>query len=168
MFAKVKNFINIARNTINTIHSIKWIQLLVFSSYFVFLSLLILLRDFFAISLNQFIFVILLAFCLFLLNKKKAYFILFFTLPFSSSLAELYILIFALIYMFLLEFKEHKIIDWLGLFSFPILLFVLEIILSHFYGTISLRVALRIFVLLSLLAIVFYDSSADSHSIYLL
>lgn len=133
------------------------IQKSIIVGYIIALTILIVLRDFNIIAINKFIYFGLLVFTTLFLKKENAIWLIIFTLPISPTLAELYILVFALAYIFFACFKNHSWKRWLQIAIVPAAFLFLEIVLSLFYGSINFTVALRIFTLTGLLSILYYD-----------
>ena len=159
-FRKVFNrVIGVVTKGFELFYSKRIIQKILFIAYFVVIVILIVLRDFVALDINKFIFMAVFIVFLILNKKENAMIIILFTLPFSTSLAELYIQLFALIYLFIVNIRKNNWKRWLIVFSVPLFLFGYEMIISSFYGGSSLEVAFRIFALLSILGIIFYDRS---------
>ena len=157
VFRRVKRIVLSFYNKISFIYKSKKVQISVLIGYVVILAALVLARDIFGVNINKFIFLFLIIAALLVLNKKNAIAVIMFTLPISPSLAELYILILSLAYLIFASAKCHKIKNWAIIFAIPLLIFVLELVLSFVYGYAQFNLAFRIFVLLSILAIVFYD-----------
>lgn len=151
--------LDVVIRSFNSFYSKKFVQRILFISYFVVIIALLSLRDFFGIDINKFIFMGVFITFVILCKKQNSLMIILFTLPFSTSLAELYIQLFALIYLFIVCFKKQSWKRWIIIFSVPAFLFAYEMIVSIFYGGPSLETALRIFSLLSILGIIFYDRS---------
>lgn len=157
LFKRAKRVVIAIYKKISIIHSHKKVQLAVLVCYVISLTGLILVRDTFGVDINKFIFFVLLVVATLLCSRNNGIFLILFTLPVSPSLAELYILVYALVYLLFVSFKSHSIGKWLFMMSVPLTIFILEIVLSLIYGTIHINLALRILVLLSILAIIFYD-----------
>ena len=98
------------------------IQKCVLIGYLVTMTLTLILRDFLAINIHKFVFLGVFVLFVLLSNKKNALYIILFTLPFGSSLAELYILLFALAYLCAIAYKDHSARDWIVIFSVPSLI----------------------------------------------
>lgn len=136
------------------------LQRIILISYFVIIAGLILMRDIAGIDINKFIFFGVFALFVLISNKDNAYKIILFTLPFSSSLAEVYIHLFSLGYLVITNIKKQSWKNWIIIFAVPLFLFGYEMIISTTYGGASIQLGLRIFTLLSILGIVFYDRSS--------
>ena len=144
-------------NKIKFIYENNKIQKGVIVGYIVLLTTLIILRDFNIVGINKFIYFGLLVFATLLLKKENGLWLILFTLPVSPSLAELYILLYALAYFVFVCFKNHSWKTWLLIGIVPATFLLLEIILGLFYGGPSFTVALRIFTLTGLLSVLYYD-----------
>lgn len=154
---RVKSILMKIFEFIKKFHNNAKIQKYVLLGSLAVLTLAIVLRDFVGLNVNKFVFFGIFAIAVLLCNKSNALMVIFFTLPFSSSLAELYIITFSLIYLVLINLKNHSIKGWITILIIPVILFGLELVLSYIYGGISLEKSFRILIILSLLAIVFYD-----------
>ena len=130
-------------------------------SIFAFL-VLISLRDFIGIEVNKYLFFAVFLLGILLNRKEYACCFMLFVLPFSTTTVELPILFVTALYLLFTSFdlKNYKI--WIVICSIPLFLFVYELILSNIYGGASLEVALRIFILLFILGIFFYDRKSFS------
>ena len=156
-------FIHIVKKSIPVIKDFySWIKIqkIVLISYFVVIAVLVLIRDIAGVDINKFIFLGVFAFFVVLLRKDYAYMVILFTLPFSSSLAEVYIHLFSLGYLVITNVKKQSWKSWIIIFAVPLFLFGYEMIISTIYGGASIRLGLRILTLLSILGICFYDRSS--------
>ena len=156
-------FIHIVKKAIPVIkdfYSRIKIQKIILISYFVVIAALVLVRDVAGVDINKFIFLGVFAFFVILLRKDYAYMVILFTLPFSSSLAEVYIHLFSLGYLVITNIKKQSWKNWIVIFAVPLFLFGYEMIISTIYGGASIQLGLRIFTLLSILGICFYDRSS--------
>lgn len=154
---RIKNIFIVYLSKIKSILYNKKVQICVFIAYFVFVFIYTALTNFFGVNVNKYIFIFVFALTLLLLTSSKALCVILFTLPFSPSIGETFFVTISLIYLFFATFKKHRIREWVWMLAVPLLLFVLEIILSSIYGSISIQETFRMFGLLSILAIIFYD-----------
>lgn len=159
LFNRVKRILFAIVAKLKVFYQNRKVQLGILLSYVVVLSTLIVIRDVFAIQINKFVFFGVIVLFTLLSNKSNAIYILLFTLPIAPSLAELYILAFAALYFSIICFKDHSLKGWITISVFPVLILVMELVLSSIYNTTQYRLAFRIFVLLFILSFVFYDKS---------
>ena len=158
--ARVIHIVKRAIPVIKDFYSRIKLQRIILISYFVIITGLILMRDIVGIDINKFIFFGVFAFFVLISNRDNAYKIILFTLPFSSSLAEVYIHLFSLAYLIITNIKKQSWKNWIIIFAVPLFLFGYEMIISTIYGGASIQLGLRILTLLSVLGIVFYDRSS--------
>lgn len=157
LFNRLKRIFTAFLSKIKTLLYKRKVQICIFIAYFAFVFVYTALTNFLGINVNKYIFIFIFALALLLLTRGKAIAVMLFTLPLSPSVGETFFVTISLVYLFFITFKKHRFREWMWMLAIPLSLFILEIILSATYGSVSIQETFRMFELLFLLAIVFYD-----------
>ena len=156
-FNRVRNILKQISSKIKKLYENAKVQKILIILFFVTFIVSILVRDLAGLNIGKFVYLAFIVAFALLLKKDYALMAIMFVLPLSTSLAEIYIQSFLLVYLVLCNIKEYTWKKIITIFLIPVFLFAYELLISSIYGGISLHVALRILVLLSIISIIFYD-----------
>ena len=134
-----------------------------FVGYIALLLGLLVLRDVFNFGINKIVFVVLYLLIAVLSTNKYFLYSFAFTIPFRIGLPDLYIVLIFFVSFVFRFFDKISVKRWILISCIPAFFFLLEILLSFIYGNVVLENSIRLFLMLFILGICFYNKDIFSY-----